>query len=901
MLQRYIKRIYVKTVMIVFVFLTAVYAKSARAEWPSYTPSLADSAYSLSFVTADENNHNLMTYENINGQWQKEYYNYVYQIKNCPDNNCSSNNRFVPGLKAEDINSHFYGIEKSGAVYNSKYKIGQINADFIKNSSYRGAAVYNKSLQNERSEIGDLTGDFIGNVSDSSGGAVFNDAQASGSSSGAAIIGDIKGNFIGNTSGALGGAVYNSVNNPQIIGQIGNIEGDFIANKAQSWGGAVFNQGTIGNISGNFINNIAGGNGGAVMSNRVMGSIRGDFIANSAGESGGALHFSNYTEVGHIEGLFIGNTAVDAGGAVYSASSKDLDLSGEFINNHADYGGAVYNSSLENVSFPMTSTITNSSFINNSAGSYGGAIYHRGIIDIAADNYASVFQGNTAGGVSNAILVETGTVNLTARNKGSITFYDDIDGNEGYGLTLTGDADGRIDFHANINNGDIAVGNPADSRAVPGSTNINFDSIDNIGGRNNSLVMNSGKLTFGDFASAPHHFRELRFNGGEIHINNVDVDLVNTAMGKFDADSYAGGNTLVKVHHVNVLTDGDEYTAVDFADMSFANQVESNVNAAKGPVYDYDVAYLPGTGQFAFQRAAVNPDVTVPSYAAVAAVSVLSDEIYSRVLADADSYFGADTGKKGLKPFVKVFGSDDNIDLKNFSGGKSNFYGLIAGAETSPTVYASGWKSVYNTYLAYAQGEHKFSSQKVDQESGYIGASGIFYKDKFFIGSTLNAAVMENKSKEGGEKNKFTSYLAGIGLKTGYNIDLGSDYTLQPNLYGSYTYIKSNDYKTKLNARVKFHDMSNFELAPGLKLTKKFADGMAVYLKGRYVLNFNEHQDAKANDVILPDAELKNYAEFGVGMEKNWIEKDVNLFFEITRREGGREGWNGLAGIKWAF
>ena len=52
---------------------------------------------------------------------------------------------------------------------------------------------------------------------------------------------------------------------------------------------------------------------------------------------------------------------------------------------------------------------------------------------------------------------------------------------------------------------------------------------------------------------------------------------------------------------------------------------------------------------------------------------------------------------------------------------------------------------------------------------------------------------------------------------------------------------------------------------------------------------------------ILKDVELKNYAEFGLGAEKIWFEDGVNSFFEITRREGGREGWNGLAGVKLAF
>ena len=343
------------------------------------------------------------------------------------------------------------------------------------------------------------------------------------------------------------------------------------------------------------------------------------------------------------------------------------------------------------------------------------------------------------------------------------------------------------------------------------------------------------------------------------------------------------------------------YTVVDFADASFAAQIENHVDKASGPVYDYTVDYLPDSGQFTFVRAGVTSAVNIPFYAAVAAVSILNDEIYSRVLADADRDMNRVAKKDELRPFIKVFGSDDHMDIKNFSKGDSKYNGVIGGIKTSPILTESGWTAVYNSYLAYAKGEHKFSTSHVNQESGYIGVGAVFSKDKFFIGSTANIAIMENRPNQTGDKNKFTSRLAGIAVKTGYNYDLGSDYILQPNLYGSYTYVRSNDYVTENQARVKFGGISNIELAPGVKLSKKFTDGLEIYVKGRYVFNFNEGHDARANGIILPDLELKNYTEVGIGIAKNWIDKDIDMFVEISRRQGGRDGWNGLVGTKWTF
>lgn len=896
---------HVSSLVLLLVLGAGTEVQASPFNYDDYAPTLSNAAYDLDFTPASDGSGDIIVYEEKNGVWEETYYDYSYQIKTCPGNNCSSNNRIYLNKAGAEVNEPFYGLANS-AIDNTNHNIGKISGDFIKNRSSRGGAINNRENNGAIAQIGDIKGDFINNQADIYGGAVYNSADYSGLPVSTAIIGNINGNFIANTAGIYGGAIYNSSNEYSKLSQIGNITGDFVANHSEYWGGAIYNNGNIGNITGNFIGN-SSEDGGAFMNTRIMGDVTGDFIGNKAAGYGGAIYLANYAQIGPIKGNFVGNTSEKSGGAIFNSSAKDFKVSGDFVKNKAKYGGAIFNISVPGDVLPATSTITNSSFIDNTAQKQGGAIYHEGEMDIVADNYASVFKGNTAAGVSNALYIapygdeHTSTVNLIAENGGSLTFYDDITGEEGYKLNLNGDAGSRIEFHADISNGDIAIGSPAISRAVSETPSISFDNIDNIAGRNNSLIMNNGSVTFDDFALIPHHFRELRLTGGEININNADVDLVNTQMGRFVADNYTGGDASVKVHHVNVISDGDTFTAVDFADTSFAGQVENQVSAATGPVYNYAVDYLPDTGQYTFQRDSVNPEVQVSAYTAIAAAAVLSDEIYSRVLSDADSYFNADTTQDEVKPFVKVFSADDDLDLKNISGGKSKFYGVIAGAETTPQVSASGWKSVYNAYLAYARGDHKFAWQKINQESGYIGASGIFYKDSFFIGSTINAAIMENKNKETIDKNKFTSRLAGIGLKSGYDIELGSDYTLQPNIYGSYTYIHSNDYKTHRQAEVKFSDMSNMELAPGVKLSKKFEEDLEVYVKGRYVFVFNEGQDVRANGIELADVELKNYAEIGLGLSKLWPEKDAILSLEVNRREGGRDGWNSLISAKWEW
>lgn len=176
-------------------------------------------------------------------------------------------NGTIDGIKGNFVNNT---IEKTGssygyggAIYNTKNgKISSIEGNFIANTikagntTTHGGAIYN------RAEIGDITGDFIGNGvqnsgsrSDLNGGAIYNNKSS--------IIGNIKGNFINNYSihtgtyvgFGKGAAIYNE------SGNIGNIEGDFVNNYTltdygSGQGAAIYNDsGVLQNITGDFIGN----------------------------------------------------------------------------------------------------------------------------------------------------------------------------------------------------------------------------------------------------------------------------------------------------------------------------------------------------------------------------------------------------------------------------------------------------------------------------------------------------------------------------------------------------------------------------------------------------------------------------------------------------------------------
>ncbi|MFI3291354.1 MAG: hypothetical protein R3Y46_05675 [Opitutales bacterium] len=338
--------------------------------------------------------------------------------------------------KIASIDGNFYGVHittvtdldynKSailygGAIYNYyNSDIGDITGDFIGNyaksedNKAYGGAIYN----DYRGEIGDITGDFVGNFvysesADVYGGAICNYYTAT--------IGDITGSFIGNYAStqdawAKGGAISND----RYSSEIGDIVGDFIGNYAEStrasYGGAIYNaSGTIDSISGDFIGNYATGDsilawGGAICNTddyptdpSYIGDITGNFIGNYAESilglaKGGAIY--NTETIANITGDFVGNysyaNSYVEGGTIYNYKATIGDITGDFIGNYATAGTYVKGGVIYSYYESNLGTFTGD-FIGNyaTAGTYieGGTIYnYRSTIDEIAGN----FVGNYA-------------------------------------------------------------------------------------------------------------------------------------------------------------------------------------------------------------------------------------------------------------------------------------------------------------------------------------------------------------------------------------------------------------------------------------------------------------------------------------------------------------------------
>ncbi len=510
---------------------------------------------------------------------------------------------------SDSINNDIGG----GAIFN-EIKIGDITGDFVANyvtssgryPSAHGGAIYNNGT------IEDIDGNFIGNSAFSYGGAIYNGGT----------IGDITGDFIGNyiyftptllyDSDVIGGAIYNG-------GTIGDITGNFIGNYSfsnggsNSSGGAIYNSGTIGDITGDFIGNYASSTesyseGGAINNRGTIGDITGDFIGNYASSTesysvGGAIN--NSGTIGEIKNSsFIGNSAGEAGGAIFSVTS---------LNIIADNGKSI---------FSGNKTISNGKEEQNAIAVYGFYVTDAGILDPSMSGKSGFV--NVSAESQEDMFVDKNPVNITlkAENNGTIFFDDTIKGGgfdalsrvedrlvfietpeTAFDLKLTGDNTGKIILNNDVINANIKLD----------TTNV-YLGRDDIFNKSQSITLESGNMSMINNSAGVMHLPSVNLTGSTNL--SVDADLANKNMDRIAADKYnvAAGASL-NVNNIHLISDAkDNSTTILFADRAYSNNVaytgESQI--AYSPIYKYDVSYNineeDGLGYFTFSRGGASSD-----------------------------------------------------------------------------------------------------------------------------------------------------------------------------------------------------------------------------------------------------------------------------------------------------
>lgn len=219
----------------------------------------------------------------------------------------------------------------------------------------------------------------------------------------------VKDSAFKDNAGGFGTAIHVSSGTAEVI------DTDFIGNTADYHGGAMRVNGSdaVANVEGSlFQNNIAGGKGGAaIISGGGQATFDGvTFSGNEAKQTksedgtvasaGGALMILGDADAVSItDSAFTGNKAsTGRGGAIAIDGSKTEPPTNHTITNSTFTG----NTAVEGGAVGLwggKATFTDTDFIDNTAGGWGGAIFvgNGGEVTIAADKKDVTFSGNKAG------------------------------------------------------------------------------------------------------------------------------------------------------------------------------------------------------------------------------------------------------------------------------------------------------------------------------------------------------------------------------------------------------------------------------------------------------------------------------------------------------------------------
>ena len=378
---------------------------------------------------------------------------YVSNVNNLEFNNVIFENNYASeyggavyvenGNSIQFVNSEFFrnhAIKCGGAIYTLKY-LDITNCNFDSNKAdalfswdeTHGGAIYAKNKLNIKDSS------FAKNFVHNKGGAIYTTESLN-------ITNSL---FDSNNVWANGGAIYAE-------GVVSAVSSTFTSNKAivnqnhpknnNNYGGAIYSENNVDVVDSLFNFNFATVDGGAIYSENNSDVVDSLFKFNSAYVDGGAIYSKKNVAV--KKSIFDSNVASGdscaqcCGGAISSDHDVKVDNS-TFINNHAeDYGGAIYADT-------VTWVDGLSYFIGNYAeDNQGGAIYTN---KFTTDVKYGIFIGNQAKDDDGGAIYINKENHITFSN---CTFKDNYAADEGGAIYLDSSSSDLTlkDYNSFINN-----------------------------------------------------------------------------------------------------------------------------------------------------------------------------------------------------------------------------------------------------------------------------------------------------------------------------------------------------------------------------------------------------------------------------------------------------------------
>lgn len=254
--------------------------------------------------------------------------------------------------------------------------------------------------------------------------------------------------------------------------------------------------------------------------------------------------------------------------------------------------------------------------------------------------------------------------------------------------------------------------------------------------------------------------------------------------------------------------------------------------------------------------------------------------------------------EKGV--WFRPFANFENVDMHQVGGRvDSQTYGALVGGDTALKDLGNGYQGMMSAYVGYTGAHQDLDGVSNYQNGGVVGVTGAIYKNGFFSGLTVSANASGNSASTPYGSNDFFMLSAGAASKTGYNWELANGrFIIQPSWLMSYTFANVFDPNDIAGMKVDSSALHAVQLAPGLKFIGNFPNGWQPYLTVDYRFNICDNADYKVGVVDLPDARVKSYIEYGLGMQKRWGDRFTG-YGQFLGRGIGRNGVGLNLGMRW--
>lgn len=236
--------------------------------------------------------------------------------------------------------------------------------------------------------------------------------------------------------------------------------------------------------------------------------------------------------------------------------------------------------------------------------------------------------------------------------------------------------------------------------------------------------------------------------------------------------------------------------------------------------------------------------------------------------------------------FHDIDGLDTDTDLIMFG---------LAGGESQRGIGISEW-GIFGGYIGGGQTN---SFIDMSENGGYVGLYGGYNVHNFNLSVAANAGALYNSAETEYGIDEFANMWAGVAMNATFNIALDNTFTIQPGLYAGYTWIGSADYISMSGDAIANANYNMFEIAPEIRAIKHVGRGWFGYINFKYAFVMGNPGDVWVNGTLYDELTTRDYAEYGIGIEKSIDRFNVGL--QINRRDGGRAGWNGSVNLKYIF